>query len=92
MVGENQANNRRQGPEARMKLTAFQVHRSWLVRAALVFVVTAVAEGAVVSFAQRPILWATLIGGSLPLSLFVFVAIPILCEEDGRKPDSGAQS
>ena len=71
-----------------MKPTAFQVHKSWLIRAALVLVATALAEGAVVWFAQRPILWATLIGGSLPVSLHFFVAIPILREE-GRKSETG---
>ena len=70
-----------------MKLTAFQVHKSWLIRAALVLVVTVLADGAVVWFAQRPILWAALIGGSLPLSMTVFVAIPLLREE-GRKSET----
>jgi hypothetical protein len=74
--------------EARMKLTAFQVHKPWLIRATLVLVVTVLADGAVVWFAQRPILWAAPIGGSLPLSMFVFVAIPILREE-GRKSETG---
>jgi hypothetical protein len=64
-----------------MKLTAWQVHKSWVIRAALVLVVTCVADGVVVWFAQRPILWATLIAGSLPLSMIVFVAMPILREE-----------
>jgi hypothetical protein len=67
--------------EARMKLTAFQVHKSWLIRAALVLLATVLADGAVVWFAQRPLPWAVLIPGSLPLSMFVFVAIPILREE-----------
>ena len=61
-----------------MKLTAFHVHKSWLIRATLVLVVTGLADGAAVWFAQRPILWAALIGGSLPLSMCVFVAVPIL--------------
>jgi hypothetical protein len=74
--------------EARMKLIALQVHKSWLIRAALLLVVTVLADGAVVWFAQRPILWAALIGGSLPLSMTVFVAIPILREE-GRKSQTG---
>ncbi len=64
-----------------MKLTAFQVHKSWLIRAALVLLATVLADGAVVWFAQRPLPWAVLIPGSLPLSMFVFVAIPILREE-----------
>jgi hypothetical protein len=74
--------------EARMKLTAFQVHKPWLIRATLVLVVTVLADGAVVWFAPRPILWATLIGGSLPLSMYVFVAVPILRDE-GRKSETG---
>lgn len=64
-----------------MKLTAFQVHKSWLIRVALVLLATVLADGAVVWFAQRPLPWAVLIPGSLPLSMFVFVAIPILREE-----------
>jgi len=71
-----------------MKLTAFQVHKSWLIRAVLVLVVTVLADGVVVWFAPRPILWAALIGGSLPLSMFVFVARPILREEE-RKSETG---
>jgi hypothetical protein len=67
-----------------MEPTAFQVHKPWLIRAVLVLVVTVLAEGAVVWFAQRPILWAALIGGSLPLSMYIFVAMPVLREE-GRK-------
>lgn len=75
-----------------MTLTAFQVHKSWLIRAVLVLVATGVAEGAVVWFAQRPTLWVTLIGASLPLTLIVFVLFPILREERRRsetdiKPD-----
>jgi hypothetical protein len=67
--------------EARMKPTAFQVHKSWVIRAALVLLATGLAEGAVAWFAQRPRLWATLIASSLPLAMFVFVAIPILRQE-----------
>jgi hypothetical protein len=71
-----------------MKLTAFHVHKSWLIRASLVLVATVLADGAVAWFAQHPILWAALIAGSLPLSMHVFVAIPILREE-GRKSETG---
>jgi len=67
-----------------MKLTAFQTHKSWLIRAVLVLVATCLADAAVVWFAPRPILWAGLIAGSLPLTMLVFVAFPILREE-GRK-------
>jgi hypothetical protein len=68
-------------PGARMKPTAFQVHKFWLIRAVLVLVVTVLADGVVVWFAQRPIFWAALIGSSLPFSMVVFVAIPLLREE-----------
>ncbi|MGA2130770.1 MAG: hypothetical protein ABSH50_00515 [Bryobacteraceae bacterium] len=71
-----------------MKLAAFQVHKSWLIRAALVLVVTVLVDGVVVWFAPRPIFWATLIGGSLPLSMSLFVAFPILREE-ARKSETG---
>jgi hypothetical protein len=74
--------------ESRMKLTAFQTHKSWLIRAALVLVATGLADVAVVWFVQRPILWATLVAGSLPLSMLVFVAFPILREES-RKSETG---
>jgi hypothetical protein len=66
---------------ARMKPNVFQVHKSWLIRAALVLLATGLAEGVVAWFAQRPILWATLIASTLPLSMFVLVAIPILRQE-----------
>ena len=65
-------------------LTVFQVHKSWLVRAALVLVATALADGAVVWFTERPILWSTLIASSLPLSMIVFVVIPIVRRESRK--------
>ena len=71
-----------------MKPTALQVHKSWLIRAALVLLATVLADGVAVWFAPRPLLWAVLIPGSLPLSMFVFVAIPILREER-RKSQTG---
>ena len=64
-----------------MKLTAFQVHKFWLIRAVLVLVVTFLADGIVVCFAPRPIFWAALIGSSLPFTMVVFVAFTILREE-----------
>jgi hypothetical protein len=68
-----------------MKLTAFQVHKSWLIRAALVLVITGLADGATAWFVQRPFFWCTLIASSLPVSMIVFVVIPILRQES-RKP------
>jgi hypothetical protein len=72
-------------PEARMQLTAFQVHKFWLIRATLVLLITCLADGVVVWFVQRPIFWAVLIGSTLPFTMVVFVAIPLLREES-RKP------
>jgi hypothetical protein len=64
-----------------MNPTTFQVHGSWLLRAALVLVATGLATAAVVWFAQRPLPWAALIPGTLPLSLYIFVAMPLLKQE-----------
>jgi hypothetical protein len=73
-----------------MKPTAFQVHKSWLIRAALVLIVTVLADGVTVGFTHRPILWAVVIGGSLPLSMGLFVAMPLLREE-ARKSEAGSR-
>jgi hypothetical protein len=67
--------------EPRMKSTAWQVHKSWVIRAALVLVVTGLADAATACLAPRPILGCTLIASSLPLSMIVFVLIPILRQE-----------
>ena len=69
-----------------MALTAFQVHRFWLIRAALVLVLTCLADGIVVWFAQRPIFWATLIASSLPFTMIIFVTAPILRKESRKSP------
>jgi membrane protein YdbS with pleckstrin-like domain len=74
--------------EARMQLTALQVHKSWLIRAALVLLITVLADGVVVWFTQRPLIWAVLIPATLPLSMVVFVANPKLREER-RKSQAG---
>jgi hypothetical protein len=73
--------------EAGMPQTAFQVHKVWLIRAVLVLVITALADGVVVWFAQRPLFWAVLIGSSLPFSMMVFVALPVLREESRKSSD-----
>ena len=67
-----------------MKLTALQGHKLWLMRAALVLVITYLADCAVVWFAPRPILWSVLIAGTTPLSMLIFVTLPMLRQE-GRK-------
>jgi hypothetical protein len=64
-----------------MKLTAFQVHKSWLIRAALVLVITVFADGLTAWFVPRPLLWCTLIASTLPISLTFFVTFPLLRQE-----------
>lgn len=67
-----------------MELTAFQVHKGWVIKAALVLVVTGLAEAVTGCFAQRPILWCTLIASTLPLSMIVFVLFPLLRQETNK--------
>ena len=69
--------------EAGMK-TAWQVHKSWVIRAALVLVVTCLADGVAVWFAKSPLLWATVIPATLPLTMLFFVAIPVLRQENRK--------
>jgi hypothetical protein len=64
-----------------MKPTAFQVHKFWVIRATLVLTLTALADGLTAWFVPRPILWCTLIASTLPLSMFLFVALPLLRHE-----------
>jgi hypothetical protein len=59
--------------------TAVQVHKSWFVRAALVLLFTCLADCAA-AFAPRPILACALVAATLPLSMIVFVALPLLRE------------
>jgi hypothetical protein len=73
--------DRQSTAEAKVKPTlhqVFQVHKSWLLPTVLVLVITVLADGVAVWFAQRPLLWAGWIGSSLPLSMAVFVIIPML--------------
>lgn len=69
-----------------MQPTAFQVHKSWFIRAALVLVATGVAECVTVWLVQRPLLWAILIASTLPLSMIVFVLFPLLRQESNDTP------
>jgi hypothetical protein len=73
--------------EAGMKRTAFQVHKFWMIRAALVFAVTVLADAVVVSFVQRPFFWSALIGSSLPFTMVTFVAFPVLREGKRKSED-----
>ncbi|HTW82158.1 MAG TPA: hypothetical protein VME23_21615 [Terracidiphilus sp.] len=67
-----------------MKQSAFQVHKQWLTRAVLVLVATGLTEGVVAWFAQRPILWTTLVASTLPVTMIVFVLFPELRKEARR--------
>jgi hypothetical protein len=67
-----------------MKQNAFQVHRSWFMPAVLVLVVTGLVDCVAVWFAQRPLPWAIGIAATLPMSLFFFVAFPLLREESRK--------
>jgi len=64
-----------------MTQSALQVHKSWLIRAVLVLGITVLAGGLAGSFAPRPVLWFTLIVSTLPLSMLLFVALPVLRQE-----------
>jgi hypothetical protein len=68
-----------------MDQTPWQVHKSWVIRSLLVLVITGLAEAAAGWYAVRPILWVVLIVSTLPASLAIFVAMPVLREEN-RKP------
>ena len=64
-----------------MKLTAFHVHKSWLMPAILVLAVTCLSYAIVGCFAVKPFPWIVLIPGSLPLSMYTFVGRPLLRKE-----------
>ena len=62
----------------------WQAHRFWVVRVALVLIVTAMAEALVVWLLPQPLVWVALIAGSLPLSMIFLVALPLLRREAGK--------
>ena len=64
-----------------MKLTAIQIHKSWLLPTLLILLVTCLIYGIVGSFAAKPFPWILLIPGSLPLSMYLFVGRPLLRKE-----------
>jgi hypothetical protein len=61
-----------------MKASAWQVHKCWFIRAVLVLIVTCLIDATVGWFAAKPFPWVGLTSGSLPLSMFIFVAMPVL--------------
>jgi len=67
--------------EIPMKLTAFQVHKAWLIPAALVLTITCALDAIVAWLVPKPFQWLGLISGSLPLTMWVFVRLPVLRRE-----------
>jgi hypothetical protein len=65
-------------------MTVCPVYKPWLMRAALVLFVTGLVDGVTVWFTQRPVLWATLIASSLPISITAIVIIPMLRQESRK--------
>jgi hypothetical protein len=66
-------------------LTAWDVHKGWMKRAGLVLVATVFAEVVIVLVAEHPIRWVGWVAGTLPLSMYWFVALPLI-RRDSYKP------
>jgi len=71
-------------------MTAWHVHRWWLMRTALLLVVTCLIDAAVGGLATKPLPWVVLIPGTLPLSMIFFVAMPLL-KKDERDSQAAAR-
>jgi hypothetical protein len=69
-----------------MSSSVWQVHKVWVMRTVLVLLATVLAEVAVVWSLQQPIRWVGLVAGTLPLTLFFFVALPLIRSEGGKTP------
>jgi hypothetical protein len=61
-----------------MTASAIQVHKWWFIRASTVLVVTCLLDAAVGWLAAKPLPWVVLIPATLPLSMFIFVALPMM--------------
>lgn len=72
-----------------MSSSVWRVHRFWVIRAALVLLVTALAEVVVVWSMPQPIRWVAWVAGTLPLTMFFFVAFPLIRRDAG--PSSAAR-
>ncbi len=74
-------------------MTAWRVHRWWLIRTALILAAAGLADAAVGGLAAKPFPWVVLIPGALPLLMIFFVAMPLLKKEqqdsqtDARRRD-----
>jgi len=61
-----------------MNASVWQVHSFWVLRTALILVITALAEAALVFALPQPARWVALIAGTLPVTLYFFVALPLI--------------
>jgi len=57
---------------------AFEVQRSWSIPAMLVLSITCALDAIVAWLVPKPFPWLGLISGSLPLTMWVFVGLPLL--------------
>ncbi len=64
-------------------MTAWQVHKGWISRAVLVLGLTGLIDAAVGGLLANPFPWVVLIPGTLPLTVIVFVAMPLLKKAGG---------
>jgi len=69
--------------ELEMSPNAFEVHRSWFIPAALILCITGALDAIVAWLVPNPFPWLGLISGSLPLTMFFFVAWPLIRKERG---------
>jgi len=69
-------------------MKAWHVHKWWVMRTALVLLVTCSIDAAVGGLAAKPFPWVVLIPGTLPLSMIFFVAWPLLKKEERESQTS----
>jgi hypothetical protein len=67
-----------------MKPSAMKFYK-WQIRMMLVLAITGLIDVIVVWFVPHPVVWASLIGASIPLSTAVFVIIPFLIESKRKR-------
>jgi hypothetical protein len=64
---------------------AWHTHKGWLTRAAAVIVLTGLTEALTVYFVPHPLRYLAWISGSLPLTMFLFVAWPLIKAHDQKQ-------
>jgi len=61
-----------------MRPTLFQVHKSWLIPAVLVWSITCALDAIVAWLVPHPFPWLGIISGCLPLTMFIVVGWPLI--------------